>query len=107
MNLRTARLCLDCHEVHDGQVCPVCASETFAFLSRWVPAPPPTKVRAEPPREEADIYRRLIDETGAPRRSRLLKGGLIGLTAMGLFGWAWRSSQGSAKKTTSRPPTTT
>lgn len=100
MQLRTARLCLDCHEVHDAQVCPVCASETFAFLSRWVPAPPPTTMRAEPPPEEADIYRRLIDETAVPRRSRLLKGGLIGLTAMGLFGWAWRSSQASSAKKT-------
>jgi hypothetical protein len=97
---------MDCNEVHDAQVCPVCASETFAFLSRWVPAPPPTKVRAEPQREEADIYRRLIDESGAPRRSRLLKQGLLGLTAVGLFGWAWRSSQASSgKKTTSSPPT--
>jgi hypothetical protein len=100
MHLRTARLCLDCNEVHDAQVCPVCASETFAFLSRWVSAPAPTKMRAEPPREEADIYRRLIDDTGAPRRSRLLKQGLIGLTAMGLFGWAWRSSQASSAKKT-------
>jgi len=39
MKLRGARLCLDCEEIHDAQQCPVCASETFAFLSRWVPAP--------------------------------------------------------------------
>jgi hypothetical protein len=106
MHLRTARLCLDCDEVHDAQVCPVCASETFAFLSRWVTAPPPTKARVELKREEADVYRRLIDESGAPRRGRLLKQGLIGLTAAGLFGWAWRSSRASSeKKATSSPPT--
>ena len=29
MQLRTARLCLDCEEVHDEAQCPVCASETF------------------------------------------------------------------------------
>lgn len=34
-----ARLCLDCEEVHDAQQCPVCASEVFAYVSRWVPAP--------------------------------------------------------------------
>ena len=39
MQLRAARLCLDCEELHDAQQCPVCASETFAYLSRWVPAP--------------------------------------------------------------------
>ena len=37
MQLRVARLCLDCEEVHDAQTCPVCASETFAFLKKWVP----------------------------------------------------------------------
>ena len=37
MQLRVARVCLDCEEVHDSAHCPVCASETFAFLSRWVP----------------------------------------------------------------------
>ena len=39
MQLRVARLCLDCEELHDAQQCPVCASETFAYLTKWVPAP--------------------------------------------------------------------
>jgi hypothetical protein len=39
MQLRVARLCLDCEEVHDAQQCPVCASETFAYLTRWVASP--------------------------------------------------------------------
>lgn len=39
MQLRVARLCLDCEEVHDAQQCPVCASEISAYVSRWVPAP--------------------------------------------------------------------
>jgi hypothetical protein len=39
MQLRTARLCLDCEEIHDSRQCPVCASETFVYLARWVPAP--------------------------------------------------------------------
>jgi hypothetical protein len=37
MQLRTARLCLDCEELHTGNECPVCASESFTFLTRWVP----------------------------------------------------------------------
>ena len=37
MQLRTARVCLNCEEVHDAQHCPVCASETYAFLKKWVP----------------------------------------------------------------------
>ena len=39
MQLRSARLCLDCDEIHDSPQCPACASETFAYISRWVPAP--------------------------------------------------------------------
>jgi hypothetical protein len=37
MQLRVARLCLDCEEVFVGDVCPVCASEHYAFLSTWLP----------------------------------------------------------------------
>jgi hypothetical protein len=37
MQLNVARLCLDCEEVHSSQSCPTCASETFAYLTRWVP----------------------------------------------------------------------
>jgi hypothetical protein len=37
MQLRNTRLCLDCEELHEDQQCPVCASETFAFLTRWIP----------------------------------------------------------------------
>ena len=35
MRLAVARLCLDCEEVHERDKCPVCGSETFAFLKRW------------------------------------------------------------------------
>jgi hypothetical protein len=37
MQLRVARLCLDCEELHTGEICPICASERFAFLSTWLP----------------------------------------------------------------------
>jgi hypothetical protein len=105
MQLRTARLCLDCEEIHNAQVCPVCASETFAFLSRWVPPPPTARPRSHPAAsEEADAYRRLIGEPAAapPGRGRMLKKGLIGLTAVGLFGWAWRTTQTPGVKNRTR-----
>jgi hypothetical protein len=38
MNLREARLCLDCEELHTAEQCPQCASEAFAFLTRWLPS---------------------------------------------------------------------
>src|SRR5688572_11108241 len=59
MQLRVARLCLDCEELHDSQRCPVCASEIFAYVSRWVPTPErrtqvrppqPTIAKLSPPR---------------------------------------------------------
>ena len=38
MQLRVARLCLDCEELYVGSSCPVCASERYAFLSTWLPS---------------------------------------------------------------------
>ena len=38
MQLRVARLCLDCEELYVGSHCPVCASERYAFLSNWLPS---------------------------------------------------------------------
>jgi hypothetical protein len=38
MQLRVARLCLDCEELYVGESCPICASERFAFLSNWLPS---------------------------------------------------------------------
>ena len=37
MQLRVARLCLDCEELHSETRCPRCASESYAFLSTWLP----------------------------------------------------------------------
>ena len=37
MQLRVARLCLDCEDVYAGTACPVCASERYVFLSTWLP----------------------------------------------------------------------
>ena len=53
MHLREARLCLDCEELHDQPECPVCLSESFAFVTRWLPPrdrrPPPTRSAVQPP----------------------------------------------------------
>jgi hypothetical protein len=92
MQLQTARLCLDCEEVHDAQQCPVCASETFAAMTRWVP----TADRRGRPRPtaapEAEVYRAFADgKTPSSRGQRLLKQGALGLTAVGLIGWFLRS----------------
>lgn len=38
MQLRVARLCLDCEELHGDNSCPRCASESYAFLTSWLPS---------------------------------------------------------------------
>jgi hypothetical protein len=87
MQLSTARLCLDCDEVHEAQKCPVCASESFSYMSRWVPAPerrPPPRPTTSP---EAEIYRRLVQPPPPSRGKTILTNGVLGLTAVGLVGW--------------------
>jgi hypothetical protein len=92
MRLVNARLCLDCEEVHGDQHCPVCGSESFAFLTRWV-TPSDTATaeaapRAKPPdpvdrREQVDAYRQILNPT-PPRRGRMVAGGAVGLALLGL-----------------------
>ena len=118
MQLRNARLCLDCEEVHDSQICPVCASETFTFMTRWVPAPerrerprqaqetkppstaprtsPSTSLGANP--EELQAYRDLLDPSHKPngRGWQLVRQGAMGLALVGVASWLWKSSAESA-----------
>jgi hypothetical protein len=94
MQLRAARLCLDCEEVHDAQQCPVCASESFAAMTRWVPMAD-RRGRSRPIiTPEAAAYQALVgDETPASRTRQLLKHGALGLTAVGVIGWVLRGSK--------------
>jgi len=94
MQLRNARLCLDCEEVHDVQQCPACASESFAFISRWVAAPE-RRARPRPSTSpEAEAYRHLTNPEDRPSQTlRRLKQGAVGLTAVGVLGWIWSKRQ--------------
>jgi hypothetical protein len=53
MQLRVARLCLDCEELFVGDTCPICASQRFAFLSTWLPVDERRRWRRQPPKPEA------------------------------------------------------
>jgi hypothetical protein len=111
MQLRTARLCLDCEEVHDQGQCPVCASETFTYLSRWVPTDerrrrPRLDAPAPEPRapeaaasavKEFDAYRRLATgDVAQPGGRHLLRKGVMGLAAVGVVGWLWGRKETAA-----------
>ena len=101
MQLRDARLCLDCDEVHDATICPVCGSESFTYISRWVPVPDSDRPKRPERTEQANLYRELLAGGEPPSRARkLLKGSLLGITALGLAGWAWRSSRANGKSPT-------
>jgi len=92
MQLRLARLCLDCEEIHDQQSCPVCSSESFAYITRWIPRPDGLpRQRSAPSRETAEVYRELINPSphGSGAR-RWAKRGAVALGAVGLAGWLWR-----------------
>jgi hypothetical protein len=91
MQLRVARLCLDCEDVHDGQQCPVCASETFAYLTRWVPAP---ERRTNPRPADA------VDQpappaaprppSSGPSKKKLVGYSVLGVGLVGLAEWFLR-----------------
>jgi RNA polymerase subunit RPABC4/transcription elongation factor Spt4 len=91
MRLSDARLCLDCEEVHDQGRCPICASESFAFIRRWVTTPEKRgrPVVADQERSETiATYRELLDGNGERRLTakQLLRGGAVGLAMLGA-GW--------------------
>jgi hypothetical protein len=77
--------------VHEDQQCPVCASETFTFITRWVPAPERRKRPRPTTSPEAEIYRQLTGAADEPPATsgRLLKRAAVGLTAVGIVGWLW------------------
>ena len=97
MQLRNARLCLDCDEIHEESHCPLCASESFAFIKRWVPA---SERRARPRPQEIDgsrretvtTYRELLAADQETRLTpwKLVRGGAVSLALLGAAGWVWR-----------------
>ena len=96
MTLGVARLCVDGEELHDQARCPACASETFAFVTRWVKKAAtrrrPPLPRDEPPEtvEKIDAYRLLATGVAeAPRTVRVLRNAAVLVASVGLAGWAW------------------
>jgi hypothetical protein len=63
MRLTTARLCLDCEEIHHDELCPACASETSVYLTRWIPQIGPSSVKASQRRVNGAVL------TGDSRRA--------------------------------------
>ena len=94
MQLRFARLCLDCEEIHDAQACPICASDSFAYISRWVPAP---ERRTRPRLEtspDAEVYQQILDPKPRKAVGTTILKGVAGLTALTVAaGWLWQRAR--------------
>ena len=106
MQLRNARLCLDCEEVHESQQCPLCASETFVFITRWVPAPERRqKPRSPepPPAPDLDTYRELLGSQQDSAGWRLVKRGALGLALFGVASLAFRGRNEGKRDTNDSP----
>ena len=81
MQLRVARLCLDCEELHDARQCPVCASESFTYLTRWVPAPERReRSRPAPPLATPQPQR-------ATKKHVMIGAGVLGLGVVAAARW--------------------
>jgi hypothetical protein len=88
MQLRVARLCLDCEEIHADYHCPVCASDHFTYVTRWVPAPERRERPrpATPPSVELEAYRQLTaSKAGSGRFFTRTLVGIGAASVLGLF----------------------
>jgi hypothetical protein len=105
MQLHTARLCLDCQEVHEAGACPICGSESFAYITRWIPAPE-RRLTARPERapNDVDTYRQLLAaDTAPPKTHQWLKRGAVVAAAVTVAaGWLFRPA--AKKGPTARGP---
>ena len=98
MHLGVARLCLDCHEVHEDERCPHCTSEAFAFITRWIQLDTPATTRKETPRadashaaEKVNTYRQILQSAeGGTRARRWLRNGSLLVVAGYMARWGWQ-----------------
>jgi hypothetical protein len=89
----------DCEELHEEH-CPVCASESFAFLAKWIPVDE-RRVGARPrPRPAAP-------ETSRPAKGWGLAGGLAGLALVAATSrwFLGRPPNGPTNQESEKPPT--
>jgi hypothetical protein len=100
MQLRTARLCLDCEEVHAEWRCPVCASGSFTYLTRWVPV--------EDRRREPEKRPPSAPPLPASNGARWVKRGAAGVALLAATRFLWHLSRpGDNPSSSDGPPEST
>ena len=103
MQLGVARLCLDCHEIHEHERCPVCTSEAFAYITRWVKVEnatvqPPAARSVQPDMEKVNAYRQILNPPQRSRAGRWLRNGSLLVVAgyVARYGWLLATRQARA-----------
>jgi hypothetical protein len=86
MQLRIARLCLNCEEIHSAAHCPLCASESFAYVSRWIPP----EERRQDPRPGLIPP---VPPVPPPARMRWVKRGAAGVAVIAASRLLWQMSR--------------
>jgi hypothetical protein len=111
MHLGVARLCLDCHEVHDLERCPTCTSEAFAFITRWItledgaPRMPLRRQDANHEAEKLNSYREMLQPGRRHRRKgRWLRTGGVLIAAGYMARWGWRLISREVDERGPQPP---
>lgn len=96
MHLGVARLCLDCHEIHEYDRCPACTSEAFAYITRWIKldnaatCTPTDRNSHSAAVEKIDTYRQILQPTASgPRTIKWLRNGSLLLAAGYVARWGW------------------
>jgi hypothetical protein len=80
MQLRAARLCANCENVHDARACPACGSGTFMYLTKWVPTAKPDKPAHRPRIVRPTLTQRIV-----------LGSTVLGLAAFWVGRWSRRA----------------
>ena len=80
MQLNVARLCANCENVHDERACPACGSETFTFLTNWVPTTNSDKPRHRPRPVRPAMTKGIV-----------FGGSILGLAAFWIGRWSKRA----------------
>ena len=105
MHLGVARLCLDCHEVHEYDRCPACTSEAFAFITRWITlenAALGTGIQRNSTSavvEKIDTYRQILQPAAGKgyRAGKWLRNGGLLVAAGYVARWGWQIASRHAR----------
>ncbi|MBI3696860.1 MAG: hypothetical protein HY238_18740 [Acidobacteria bacterium] len=93
IELKRARLCLDCEMIFEGAACPACTSGSFVPVTRWIR-----------PTELTELVQPAPLPPPAPKPRRLLRKSLyVGLGAYGVWKMLFEPSRPRARKPPERP----